>query len=165
MTGCDKCGAFVSSYTSLDGLTILCPACQQAILDQKEKLLTAPPPLSPRIVPIWNWLMENTIPFRVEANKETQTVVFYGSGELFSITSLLTSWPKIDEKHIPKGLLGFGAATTERDLDGTPTHVSIQAHQQDRCLIVIEEYGCWVKVQVQLTLFPLPHQEQPTAFQ
>ena len=144
MTGCDLCGAFVSEYKSFDGFTILCPECQQSVLLQKEQLLSDPPQLSTADLPIWNWLMELTVPFRVKKTDSRLTVVFYGSGSLHAIVELLADWTAVA---VPSDLLNFGAPTTDLDIDGTPITASARCYENDQTLLVIEEYGCWVKVQ------------------
>ena len=145
MTGCDQCGAFVSEYKSLDGFTILCAECQETRLLEKEQLLSEPPSLSTAVSPIWDWLMALTVPYRVERTDSTLTVVFYGSGDLGAVVELVTDWSAVA---VPSELLDFGAPTTELDMDGIPIATSARCFEKDQALLVVEEFGCWVKVQL-----------------
>ena len=51
---------------------------------------------------------------------------------------------------IPVDMIEFGAPTTDLDLDGMPITTSVKCYKKDNCLLVIEEYNCWIKVQLSI---------------
>ena len=148
MIGCDACSSLVDEMKSLDGYTLLCADCQQTIRQQKRELCAQPPKMSAAILPVWNWLFEDFVPFRTRQSADDVHVVFYGSRELHAVQKMLTCWSVVAEKDVPAGILDFGLPTDELDIDGEPIAVSIHAYGQEGSLLVLEQYYCWVKVQL-----------------
>ena len=153
MMGCDKCGCFANELKSLDGFTLLCSSCEVMVLEQKSVLQSNPPTMSTEIELVWNWLMENCTPLQVNRTDENLTVIYYGSRELYSVMELVEQWSMRTLSEIPVGMIEFGAPTTDLDIDGTPITTSARCYESNQTLLVIEEYGCWVKVQLHYDLF------------
>ena len=137
---------------SLDGFTLLCSSCEMVVLQQKSVLLSNPPTMSTEIELVWKWLMENCTPLHVNRTNENLTVVYYGSRELYKVMELVEQWAMRTISEIPVGMIEFGAPTTDLDIDGTPITASARCYEKNNSLLVIEEYGCWVKVQYKLSL-------------
>lgn len=152
MTGCDKCFCFFNEMNSLDGFTLLCSSCEMLVLEQKSVLQSNPPTMSTEIELVWDWLMENCTPLHVNRTDENLTVIYYGARELYSVMELVGQWSMRTISEIPVGMIEFGAPTTDLDIDGTPITTSARYYESNQTLLVIEEYGCWVKVQYRHTL-------------
>ena len=144
MNCCDHCGCLPEQLTSLDGFTLLCSGCREALLLQKESLLHNPPQLSSSMSSVWSYLFQEHEPFHIEEKR----LVFYGTGDLLDIESTLVNWSKLPQELIPEGVLDFGLPTDSCDIDGKPLHSSFCVYAIEQSMISIEEYGCWVKVQV-----------------
>lgn len=148
MTGCDRCQCFADQLTSLDGFTLLCHNCQQEVVKQKERLVHHPPFMEESIQPVWTYLMKNATPFRIVRESNRCTLVFYGSGALWNVGSLLQKWCSVPQDQIPDGVVDFGRPTEDCDIDGRPMKTSFAVYRLATSMISVEEYGCWVKVQM-----------------
>jgi len=144
MTGCDRCQCFADSLTSLDGFTLLCSECLVEIQSEKEHLINNPPSLCAARQSVWTHLIQEQEPFRIQ----DQRVVFYGSENPSHIESLLAHWSKLSQEQIPADILDFGLPTEDCDIDGQPMHTSFGVYRLKDSMISIEEYGCWIKIQL-----------------
>ena len=144
MNCCDHCGCLPERLTSLDGVTLLCSGCREALLRQKESILNNPPQLSSSMNLVWRYLFQDHEPFHIEEKR----VVFYGTRCLLDVYSALVDWSKLPQDLIPEGILDFGLPTDSCAIDGLPLHTSFCVYALEDSMISVEEYGSWVKVQL-----------------
>ena len=152
MMDCDICGCFFNEMNSLDGFTLLCSSCEGVVLQQKSVLQSNSPMMCREKELVWNWLLENCTPLHVNRTDENLTVIYYGARELYSVMELVEKWSMRTLSEIPVGMIEFGVPTTDLDIDGKPITTSARCYEKDQALLVIEEYGCWVKVQYRHSL-------------
>ena len=148
MTGCDKCGCFANELKSLDGFTLLCSSCEMMLLQQKSVLKSNPPTMSIEVELVWKWLTENSTPLHMNRTDKDLHVTCYGSRELYRVMELVEQWSIRSICDIPVSMIEFGAPTTDIDIDGTIIKTSARCFEKDQSLLTVEEYGCWVKVQL-----------------
>ena len=113
MNGCNKCNRFANELKSLDGYTLLCRECEQAVLAQKEKIISNPPPLSFAIKVVWAWLMENTIPFLIERNQGEITVVCYGARPLLDVLEVVKHWSVVSPSNFSDWMVDFSNSNND----------------------------------------------------
>lgn len=145
MMGCDKCGCFAGELRSLDGFTTLCATCENEVQHQHQQLLARTSQYGGVVQPIWDWLMQNTVPFRSVQTLRGEETVCYGGTDLLVVLEQMSDWRLVPGHEHPSDLLGFAKPSAE--IDGSPTPVETHVYEAETYLFIVERSGCWVKLQ------------------